>query len=105
MTQGTGFPSPADDFVETKLDLNEYLVHHPSATFFVRMSGTAMTEDGIFDGDILIVDRSLSAKKGSIVIATVEGEMVVKRLQKVTSEDFALWGVVTYVIHKPDVGH
>jgi len=115
-----GFPSPADDFVDTKLDLNEYLVKHPSATFFVRVTGDSMTGVGIYDDDILIVDRSLEAHEGMIIIAALDGELTVKRLKKqnnavilspeneqydpiVVSEesDFSVWGVVTAVIHKP----
>lgn len=114
-----GFPSPADDFVDTKLDLNEYLVKHPAATFFVRVSGNSMIKAGIFTEDILIVDRSLDPQNGSIVIAVLNGELTVKRLKidnkriflipenssfkaiEVTEDaDFRVWGVVTSVIHK-----
>ncbi len=113
-----GFPSPADDYLENKLDLNEYLIHNPTATFFVRVTGDSMLDAGIHSSDILVVDRSLPAKDGSIVIAIINGEMTVKRLQKmknklyllpdnrnyepieITSEmDFNIWGVVTNVIH------
>jgi len=113
-----GFPSPADDAVETALDLNQYLIKHPAATFFVRVSGDSMSQASIHAGDILIVDRSISPKTGNIVIAVVEGELTVKRLkiQKnqyilvpenpnyqplvITPEmDFNIWGVVTTVIH------
>ncbi len=115
-----GFPSPADDFVDTKLDLNEYLVKHPAATFFVRVSGDSMTGAGIYDTDILIVDRSLDARPEMIIVAALDGELTVKRLKKkddtvilapendqyepiIVSEesDFSVWGVVTAVIHKP----
>jgi DNA polymerase V len=75
-----GFPSPADDYIETLLDLNEYLVSRPSATFYIRVSGESMTGAGIFAGDILVVDRSLKAKHGNIVIAVVDNELTVKRL-------------------------
>lgn len=114
-----GFPSPADDFVDTKLDLNEYLIKHPAATFFVRVSGNSMIKAGIFSEDILIVDRSLEPQDGSIIIAALNGELTVKRLKidkkriflmpenpaytviEVTEdEDFRVWGVVTSVIHK-----
>ncbi len=114
-----GFPSPADDFVDTKLDLNKYLVKHPAATFFVRVSGNSMIKAGIFTEDILIVDRSLDPQNGSIVIAVLNGELTVKRLKidnkriflipenssykaiEVTEDvDFRIWGVVTSVIHK-----
>ncbi len=113
-----GFPSPADDFIDTNLDLNEHLVRHPAATFFVRVSGDLMKEAGIFDKDILIVDRSLEYQNGTIIIAVLNGELVVKRLKikekriflqqengtysdvEVTNdEDFRIWGVVTSVIH------
>ncbi|MCP5245693.1 MAG: translesion error-prone DNA polymerase V autoproteolytic subunit [Burkholderiales bacterium] len=77
-----GFPSPADDYIEGQLDLNEYFVPHPSATFYVRVTGESMTGAGILPGDILIVDRSLSAAHDSIVIAVVDNELTVKRLYR-----------------------
>lgn len=114
-----GFPSPADDFVEKSLDLNELLIEHPAATFFVRVQGTSMKDAHIHDGDVLIVDKSKEASSGSIVVAVINGEFTVKRIQMqgdsvflvpenkkfapiaVTREmDFQVWGVVTYVIHK-----
>lgn len=114
-----GFPSPADDFVEKKLDLNEFLIKHPAATFFVRVAGHSMKGAGIHNGDILIVDRSLEPKDRSIVVAIIDGEFTLKRIRKhrdnlyltpenpkfkwikATEEmDFQIWGVVTYVIHK-----
>jgi DNA polymerase V len=114
-----GFPSPADDFIDKKLDLNEFLISHPSATFFVRAEGTSMIEAGIHPGDILIVDKALEAGPGNIVIAVIEGEFMVKRFQRTQDRCFLLaanpnfkpieitegmrvevWGVVTYVIHK-----
>jgi len=113
-----GFPSPADDYLDRKLDLNEHLVRNPAATFFVRVAGDSMTGAGINDNDILIVDRSLEPSSNNIVIAAVNGELTVKRLiKKKTSclllaenpgypsltinEDTPLeiWGVATYVIH------
>ena len=75
-----GFPSPADDYIECYLDLNAYLVQHPSATFFVRASGDSMINVGISPGDLLIVDRSIKATHNDIVIAAVNGELTVKRL-------------------------
>lgn len=75
-----GFPSPADDYVHKSLDLNEYLIRHPSSTFLVRATGTSMIDAGIGHGDILIVDRSLEAKNGAIVLAIIDGEFTVKRL-------------------------
>lgn len=113
-----GFPSPAEDYVEGKLDLNDLLVKHPAATFFVRVSGDSMTGAGIYPGDILIVDRALEPSSGKVVIAVVDGELTVKRLIiegervflkpenpayrpieiKETMETL-IWGVVTNVIH------
>lgn len=117
-TISAGFPSPADDDLEDKLDLNELLIKHPSATFFLRVSGSSMIKAGIHHNDILIVDRSLEATNGKIVIASINGELTVKRLYRegnriklvaendvyapidVTEEaDFRVWGVVTSVIH------
>lgn len=114
-----GFPSPADDFIEEQLDLNKHLIKNQPATFFVRAIGDSMTGAGIFNGDILIVDRSLEAHEGKIVIAAVDGEFTVKRMKKINgklylmpenenhkpiavskSSDFSIWGVVTNVIHK-----
>lgn len=114
-----GFPSPADDAIEEKIDLNTLLIKHPAATFFLKVSGSSMIHAGIHDGDILIVDRSLKPSHGKIVIASVNGELTVKRLHidgKRTFlvpenenyptieilEDFELhfFGVVTNVIHQ-----
>jgi DNA polymerase V len=113
-----GFPSPAEDYVEHKLDLNSYLVTHPAATFFVRASGNSMTGANIHDGDLLIVDRSIEAAHNDIVIAVVLGEITVKRLHYLRGEialvpendsyqtifinehsDLHIWGVVTNAIH------
>jgi DNA polymerase V len=113
-----GFPSPAEDYVEYKIDLNSYLVTHPAATFFVRASGNSMTGANIHDGDLLIVDRALEATHGDIVIAVVHGEITVKRLHYLRGEvalmpendsykkifinehsELHIWGVVTNVIH------
>ena len=113
-----GFPSPADDYLDRKLDLNEHLVRNPAATFFVRVAGDSMTGAGINDNDILVVDRSLEPCNGSIVIAVVNGELTVKRLLKnknscrlaAENPDYPdleideetpleIWGVVTYAIH------
>lgn len=114
-----GFPSPADDYIDRRLDLNEHLVRHPAATFFVRASGDSMRGAGIHDGDLLVVDRAEEARSGRVVIAAVNGELTVKRLDRrgerlvlapanpdypeldVTgNESFDIWGVVTHVIHK-----
>ncbi len=75
-----GFPAPGDDLIEKSLDLNDLLIDNPAATFFVRVEGDSMEGAGIFSGDILIIDRSVSLKSGQIVVAAVYGEMVVKRL-------------------------
>lgn len=75
-----GFPSPGDDQIEKVLDINDLVVKHPASTFFVRVEGDSMEGAGIFSGDVLVVDRSLTPKDGSIVVAAVYGEMVVKRL-------------------------
>jgi len=76
-----GFPSPADDHLEDALDLNEHLIQHPAATFFVRVRGDSMTGVGIHDGDLLVVDRALEPKSGAIVVAVIDGELTVKRLR------------------------
>ena len=113
-----GFPSPADDYIETHLDLNSHLIKHPAATFFVIAEGDSMTDAGIRSGDMLIVDKSVSAVHGKIVIAAIDGELTVKRLSRlegrvqllpensrykpidITNEqDLVIWGVVTHVIH------
>jgi DNA polymerase V len=80
-----GFPSPGDDLVERPLDLNDLMIDNPTATFFVRVAGDSMEGARIFDGDILVVDRSIEPQSGSIVVAAVYGELVVKRLQKTKS--------------------
>jgi DNA polymerase V len=113
-----GFPSPADDYLEGMLDLNDHLIDHPSATFFVRVSGYSMINAGIHPGDILIVDRSLEAVHNKIVIVALDNELTVKRLYKKNGllrlmpenkdfspidigleDDLHVWGVVTNVIH------
>jgi DNA polymerase V len=113
-----GFPSPADDYMEGSLDLNNHIIKHPSATYFVKASGDSMIGAGIFNGDLLIVDRSLEASSGKVVIAEVDGQFTVKRLLKVIDgfslqsensnyppielqegNEVVVWGVVTHVIH------
>ena len=113
-----GFPSPAANYVEEPLDLNEYLVKHPSATFFVRVSGDAMVEAGIHSGDILIVDRSLKSANNKVVVAVVNGQFMVRRMRTIQGKlrlapendnyrpidvnegtDVEIWGVATTVIH------
>lgn len=85
-----GFPSPGDDHIENILDINDLVVKHPASTFFVRVEGDSMTGAGIFSGDVLVVDRSLTPKDGSIVIAAVYGEMMVKRLSIKTNKRFLI---------------
>jgi len=114
-----GFASPADDHLEAELDLNEYLIAHPSETFFVRAKGDSMQQAGIFDKDLLIVDRSLTPKDNDIVIAAVAGQLTVKRLVVKRGEpwlfpanpnykpipikegsELHVWGVVVHAIHR-----
>lgn len=115
----TGFGAAADDYMERGIDLNEQLIRNKPATFFMRVSGDAMTGAGIFNGDVVIVDRSVKAASGKVVIATLNGEMLIRRLEKtlnkirlvpetpklspidvdISGAEFSIWGVVTYVIH------
>lgn len=117
----TGFGAAADDYMERGIDLNEELIRNKPATFFMRISSDAMRGAGICKGDVAIVDRSLKAANGKVVIAILNGDMLIRRFEKTnnnvrlitdsdklspihidaTCEDFAVWGVVTYVIHKP----
>ncbi|MGT7819579.1 translesion error-prone DNA polymerase V autoproteolytic subunit [Escherichia coli] len=76
-----GFPSPAADYIEQRIDLNQLLIQHPSATYFVKASGDSMIDGGISDGDLLIVDSAITASHSDIVIAAVDGEFTVKKLQ------------------------
>jgi DNA polymerase V len=115
----TGFGAAADDYMERGIDLNEELVRNKPATFFMRVSSDAMKEAGIYKGDVAIVDRSVKATNGKVIIAILNGDMLIRRFEKSkdsirlmtdsnklspihidnTCEDFAIWGVVTYVIH------
>ena len=114
-----GFPSPATDYMENKLDLNEYLIKHPAATFIVKANGSSMVNADIYSGDLLIVDRSIIPKNDNIVIASIFGELTVKKIKKKdksfflvsANEDYPsievkeemecfIWGVVTYIIHE-----
>jgi DNA polymerase V len=117
---GAGFPSPATDYIEDDLDLNTHLISNAPATFIIRVQGKSMRDVGIYDGDLLIVDKSISPKSFSTVIANVNEELVVKTFikEKETSyltsgskstidkinlgenQEVIIWGVVTYVIHK-----
>lgn len=113
-----GFPSPASDYLESSLDLNEFLIKNPVATFFLKANSEAMKDSGIFVGDLLIIDRSLKPKTGDIIIAELEGDLLVRRYEKVgkkitlsadstyietihlsTIIDFSIWGVVTAAVH------
>lgn len=114
-----GFPSPADDYVEAFLDLNEHLIEHKDATFFVQATGDSMTGAGIQEGNLLVVDRALEARHGDIVIAVIDGDLTVKRLEKrrgkirlvaenpayapiefTEGQELTIWGVVTSVIQR-----
>ena len=116
-----GYPSPSEDFIELKLDLNKHLIKHPSATFYVRVKGNSMENANIFNGDLLIVDKALEAENNSIAICVIDGDFTVKRLKKSGDElflipenpnykpikitdanNFQVWGIVSFVIHKPE---
>ena len=113
-----GFPSPADDYTEENIDLNEHLIRNPFSTFFLRVKGDSMINSGIYDKDLIIVDKSLNPKPGNIVIAMIDGEFTVKRFSIKNNklylkaenrnypdfnlEDYSdvhIWGVVIYSIH------
>lgn len=85
-----GFPAPGDDQVERVLDINDLVVKNPASTFFVRVEGDSMTGAGIFSGDVLVIDRSVEVRDGQIVVAAVNGEMVVKRLKNSNGEQLLL---------------
>ena len=117
---GAGFPSPATDYIEDDIDLNSHLITNAPATFIIRVQGKSMTNVGIYDGDLLIVDKSLNPKNFSTVITNINEELVVKTLIKSKGDNYLtsgskntsdrinitdnpeiiIWGVVTYVIHK-----
>ena len=118
-TVRAGFPSPADDHLDPPLDLNRELVRNPGATFFARVAGDSMQDDGIADGDLLVVDKSLEAYDGCVAVCFLDGEFTLKRLRmgqgKIVlvpankrykpieigqESDFTVWGVVTYAIKK-----
>ena len=116
---GAGFPSPATDYIEEDVDLNIHLIKNVPATFIIRVQGKSMMDVGIYDGDLLVVDKSLKPKNFSTVVANVHDELVVKNFVKEKDEQFLtsgskkiedkitinndseifIWGVVTYVIH------
>lgn len=113
----TGFGAAADDYAERGIDLNEQLIRNKPATFFMRVNSEAMVGAGIFQGDVVIVDRSLEARNGKIIIAVIDGELLIRKLEivngkkrlvavgnrlssfEVNEETFQCWGVVTYIIH------
>ncbi|MEO9146300.1 MAG: translesion error-prone DNA polymerase V autoproteolytic subunit [Ginsengibacter sp.] len=116
----TGFGAAADDYMERGIDLNEELIRNKPATFFMRVNSDALTDSGIYKGDVVIVDRSLKASNGKVIIAVLNGDMLIRRFEKINNTtrlladsnklapllidsncgDFGIWGVVTYVIHK-----
>lgn len=117
-----GFPSPASDYIDKSIDLNEILIKNKVATFLVRALGDSMIEAGIFSGDILIIDKSITPANKNIVVAILNGEFTVKRFIKdgnkiflqpenkkyrnieiSDEDDFKIWGVVTFVIHNPNL--
>jgi len=115
-----GFPSPAEDYIEMALDLNKELIKHPEATFYARVKGHSVIDAGIEDGDLLVIDKALDQKDGDIAVCFIDGEFTLKRLAlkedgiyllpanaeykpiKITEDnDFLIWGILSYVIHKP----
>ena len=119
-TVSAGFPSPADDYTEISLDLNKHLIKHPAATFYARVKGDSMINAGIHEGDLLVVDRALDIYDNCIAVCIIDGEFTVKRLKKQSNKillipeneqyktievsefnDFEVWGIVAYVVHKP----
>jgi DNA polymerase V len=112
-----GFPSPALDFIDLKIDLNKHVVKHPSSTFYGRVKGVSMIDAGIHDGDLLVIDKSLEPKNGKIAVCYIDGEFTVKRItikagqcwlmpankdyqpiQITTDNELLIWGIVTHVI-------
>ncbi len=117
MANASGFGAAADDYMERGIDLNEQLIRNKPATFFMKVSGSSMINAGIFDGDIVIVDKSVKPLNGKIVIAVIDGEMLIRRYEKTMNRlrlipetpklsaievsefmDFKIWGVVMYII-------
>ncbi|ARM67890.1 translesion error-prone DNA polymerase V autoproteolytic subunit [Morganella morganii] len=113
-----GFPSPAADYIEDRINLNSALIRHPESTYLLRVEGSSMIDANIFDGDVVIVDSAVTAAEGDIVIASFDGEFTVKKLQltpvpmlipmnpdyqpiAISSEqNLQIFGVVTYIIHR-----
>jgi DNA polymerase V len=118
-TVSAGFPSPAEDYVEKSLDLNQYIIKHPSATFYIRVKGNSMEGAGISDGDLLVVDRALEPRENDIAVCVIDSEFTVKRIMKkkdsiylvpenpqykplkiTENNNFQIWGIVSFIIHK-----
>ncbi len=114
-----GFPSPADDFAETGIDLNQYLIEHPISTYLVKASGDSMIDEGIFDEDVLVVDKSKTPENGDIVIASIQGDFTVKKyiekgnkrllrsgntkykdIELNEGSDSGIWGIVLWSLRK-----
>lgn len=114
-----GFPSPAEDYIEQRIDLNGVLIKNPSSTFYAKVKGNSMKGAGVYDGDIVIIDKSLVPSQNSLLVCFLDGEFTLKKVKKVNDDlflipenpdfkpikinpesDFRLWGVVTYTIHK-----
>lgn len=114
-----GFPSPAEDYIEQRIDLNGVLIKNPSSTFYAKVKGNSMKGAGVYDGDIVIIDKSLVPSQDSLLVCFLDGEFTLKKVKKVNDDlflipenpdfkpikinpesDFRLWGVVTYTIHK-----
>jgi DNA polymerase V len=113
-----GFPSPADDYIESRIDLNDVLIRHPSSTFFLRVSGESMRDAGILDGDLLVVDRAIEPRAGRVVVAVLDGAFTLKYLNRhkgrwrleaahpdypplelAEGDDARIWGVAIHAIH------
>lgn len=114
-----GFPSPAEDYSTTKLDLNRELIKNPASTFYARVSGLSMVDEGINEGDLLVIDKSIEPYDGCLAVCYIDGEFTLKRFEKHSSyalllpanrefkpikvtedNDFCIWGIVTYIIKK-----
>ncbi len=101
--EAAGFPSPAADYVEMGISLDRTLIEHPEATFFFRASGAALEESGVFDGDLLVVDRSVTPGPRHMVVAVADGEFVIRRAADLAKEahgEITVWGVVRWAIHR-----
>jgi len=117
-TVAAGFPSPADDYIESRIDLNDVLIRHPSSTFFLRVSGDSMRDAGILDGDLLVVDRAIEPRAGRVVVAVLDGAFTLKHLNRhrgrwrleaahpdypplelADCDDARIWGVAIHAIH------